>query len=166
MEELLLARLNYWTYIILMMIGLYAMIGKRNLIKKLIGMSIFQSAIILFFVSIGVKRDATIPILKHEIVHAYHEGAHTEKGSAEAKSTSSEPGPAPSEPAGRHGNGNLPAIDPQQYENPLPHVLMLTAIVVGVSTLGVALAIVQSIYRECGSLEEDIILRRMELRDD
>ena len=52
---------NFWISVILMMIGLYAMITKNNLIKKLIGMSIFQTAIILFYVSAGVKTGATIP---------------------------------------------------------------------------------------------------------
>lgn len=57
------AKYNYWLYVVLMMIGFYAMIGKRNLLKKLLGMNIFQTAIILFFVSTGVKRGAAIPIV-------------------------------------------------------------------------------------------------------
>lgn len=129
---------NYWIYVILMMIGMHAMITKNNLIKKLIGMSIFQTAIILFYVSIGVKHEATIPILEHHHDEhadtAHHSGAH--------------------EPA-EH------AIEPDHFANPLPHVLMLTAIVVGVSTLGVALAISQSIYKDFGSLEEDEILAKI-----
>ena len=55
----IVAKYNYWVYVILMMIGFYAMIGKRNLIKKLLGMNIFQTAIILFFVSTGVKKGET-----------------------------------------------------------------------------------------------------------
>ena len=62
-HDTVIARFNYWIYVILMMIGLYAMITKNNLIKKLIGMSIFQTAIILFFVSVGAKEGATIPII-------------------------------------------------------------------------------------------------------
>ena len=62
---------NFWIYVVLMMIGLWALIAKRNYIKKLIGMSIFQTAIILFYVSLGAKDGATIPILKH---HADHHG--------------------------------------------------------------------------------------------
>jgi len=58
--DLILARFNYWIYVVLMMIGLFAMITKKNLIKKLIGMSIFQTAIILFFVSVGVKEGAIL----------------------------------------------------------------------------------------------------------
>ncbi|MEN8686788.1 MAG: NADH-quinone oxidoreductase subunit K, partial [Desulfuromonadales bacterium] len=57
----IVAKYNYWIYVVLMMIGFYAMIGKRNLVKKLLGMNIFQTAIILFFVSTGVKKGGSIP---------------------------------------------------------------------------------------------------------
>jgi len=132
--------------VVLMMIGLHAMITKNNLIKKLIGMSIFQTAIILFFVSVGVKEGATIPIVSH---HGHEEVAGE---------------------AGHHGEGGGPAhgadeIDPDDHEKPLPHVLMLTAIVVGVATLGVGLAVSQKIYREYGSLEENEILEAMRSTD-
>ena len=127
MEQLLaliVAKYNYWLYVILMMIGFYAMIGKRNLVKKLIGMNIFQTAIILLFVSAGVKHGAKIPILnKYEVL---------EKG-----------------------------VDVASVVNPLPHVLMLTAIVVSVSVTGVALAILLRVYREYGTLEEDEILEKL-----
>ncbi len=139
--DLILARFNYWVYIVLMMLGLFAMIAKRNLIKKLIGMSIFQTAIILFYVSMGVKEGATIPILEHEVTHGHSD---SEK----------------EHPPDSVSGANLD-IDAENYANPLPHVLMLTAIVVGVSTLGVGLAIVQKIHREYGSLEEDEILSRL-----
>jgi len=62
--SLIIAKYNYWLYVILMMIGLYGMIAKNNLIKKIVGMNIFQTAIILFYVSIGYKTNATIPIIK------------------------------------------------------------------------------------------------------
>ena len=138
MLELLIGRLNFWVYIVLMMIGLYAMISKNNLIKKLIGMSIFQTAIMLFYVSIGVKRNATIPIIEHG--HGEDVGHAAELAGAAAT-----------------------AINPADYANPLPHVLMLTAIVVGVATLGVALAVVQKVHAEYGSIEEDEILGRVKL---
>ena len=64
LNELLVERLNYCVYVVLLLIGLYAMIAKNNLIKKLIGMSIFQTAIILFYISIGVKEGGTIPHLR------------------------------------------------------------------------------------------------------
>ncbi|MEW6595010.1 MAG: cation:proton antiporter subunit C [Thermodesulfobacteriota bacterium] len=123
-----IAKYNYWAAIILLLIGLYGMIAKNNLMKKIIGMSIFQTSIILFYVSIGEKKGAAIPIL----IHGH--GAETAQA----------------------------AIDPAAFANPLPHVLMLTAIVVGVSTLGVALAILQKIQRFHNTIEEDEILEGMQ----
>lgn len=116
--EFIIGKYHYWIYICLMMIGFYAMIGKKNLAKKLIGMNIFQTSIILYFISTASKKGATIPILEH--------------------------------------GGQ--AIQAGQYINPLPHVLMLTAIVVMVSTFGVALALLLMIYRRYHTLEEDEIL--------
>ena len=124
----LVAKYNYWVYITLMMIGLYAMIAKNNLVKKIVGMNIFQTAIILFYVSIGAKKGATIPIIEH---------AH-----------------------GSHGAGD-PVVHAADYINPLPHVLMLTAIVVAVATLGVALALALKIHKQYQTLEEDEILDRI-----
>jgi multicomponent Na+:H+ antiporter subunit C len=157
-EEYIVPNFNYWIYIVLMMIGLYAMIVKNNLIKKLIGMSIFQTAIILFYVSIGVKAGADIPILEHDAAHAeeHHPG---DAGEAEKKE-----GEREGEVAAAHGAES--AIRPDDYANPLPHVLMLTAIVVGVATLGVGLAVVQKIYRDYGTLEEDEILGKIKAADD
>lgn len=120
--EFVIYKYNYWAFIVLMMIGLYAMIAKRNMVKKIIGMSIFQTAIILFYVSIGVKRDATIPIIEHGHGAAEHH------------------------------------IQAAHYINPLPHVLMLTAIVVSVATLGVALALAMKVFKQYKTLEEDDIL--------
>ena len=123
--ELILSKYNYWIYILLMMIGLYAMIGKRNLVKKVVGLNIFQTAIILYFISIAAKKGgATIPIVKHSAGEAVH------------------------------------ALRAVQYMNPLPHVLMLTAIVVMVSTFGVALAFIIRIYRTYGTVEEDEIVAK------
>ena len=68
-NELFIERLNYIIYVILLLIGLHGMIAKNNLIKKLIGMSIFQTAIILFYVSVGVKEGATIPIYLPSMIH-------------------------------------------------------------------------------------------------
>lgn len=132
MAELLthiVAKYNYWLYIILMMIGLYAMIVKNNLIKKLVGMNIFQTSIILFYVSIGYKKGATIPIIEQA------------QGSG-------------------HGGEKL-LIHAADYINPLPHVLMLTAIVVSVATFGVALALAVRIYQRYQTLEEDEIRMRL-----
>jgi multicomponent Na+:H+ antiporter subunit C len=132
-EENIVPKFNYWVYVILMMIGLFAMITKNNLIKKLIGMAIFQTAIILFYVSIGVKAESGIPILGHEQHHEIVE----------------------------EGRASSEVIKKEEFANPLPHVLMLTAIVVGVSTLGLALAISQRIYGSFNTLEEDEILDQL-----
>ena len=113
MIEVFLGKYNYWIYIALMMIGFYAMIAKENLIKKVVGMNIFQTAVFLFYVSIAKVEGGTAPI----------------------------------EWAG--------AV---LYDNPLPHTLMLTGIVVSVSTTAVAIALVIRIYKAYGTIEEDEIL--------
>ena len=156
--DIILARFNYWVYIIIMMIGLYAMISKNNLVKKLIGMSIFQTAIILFYVSIGVKHDATIPILTHDAAHGHH---------AEVESHGVETAQAHHFVESQDISVEAPAsgINPDEYANPLPHVLMLTAILVGVATLGVGLAVVQRVYLAYNTLEEDEILARIRASD-
>ena len=124
--DFVIGHFNTGTYIILMMIGFYAMTGKTNLVKKLVGMNIFQWSIILFFVSLAAKRGATIPIVME--------------------------GP---------GDVAEPVLVAAHYVNPLPHVLMLTAIVVGVSVTGVALALLLRIHRQYGTLEEDELLERI-----
>lgn len=123
---LIISRINWWVYIMLMLIGLYGTIIKKNMIKKIIGVSILQTAIILFFISIGAKKNATIPIIEHAKDAAHH--------------------------------ASVQAI---HFINPLPHVLMLTAIVVAVATLGVALALATKIYRLFGTLEEDEVLTQL-----
>ena len=149
-NELLIERLNYLIYVVLLLIGLHAMIAKNNLIKKLIGMSIFQTAIILFYVSIGVKEGATIPIyLPEHDPHGSH-ATHVEGN----QSTEQE-----------HGPVVLEAGLVKGYSNPLPHVLMLTAIVVGVATLGLALALCQRIYQGYGTIEEDELLAQIEKQE-
>lgn len=128
--DFVISKYNYWIFIILMMTGLYAMIAKRNLVKKVVGMNVFQTAIILFFVSTAAKKGgATIPIIEH-------------------------------------GHGSVTdMIDVAHYMNPLPHVLMLTAIVVMVSTFGVAVALLIMIYRQYNTLEENEILDILQIED-
>jgi len=153
-SELFFERLNYCIYVILLLIGLWAMLAKRNLIKKLIGMSVFQTAIILFYVSIAVKKEATIPIYLPE--HDPH-GAHHQASEDKNESHGSE-----------HAHGPK-VLDPKTikgYANPLPHVLMLTAIVVGVATLGLALALTQRIYQGYGTIEEDELLEKLDRADE
>ena len=113
MIEEIAGKYNYWIYFALMMIGFYAMIAKENLIKKIVGMNIFQTAVFLFYVSIAKVDGGTAPI---EWAKAL------------------------------------------RYDNPLPHTLMLTGIVVSVSTTAVALALIIKIYKAYGTIEEDQIL--------
>lgn len=131
MTTLLLDHLNVVGYVVLMMIGFYAMTGKTNLVKKLVGMNVLQWSIILFIVSRGAKHGATIPIVREESGNAAAHGAAAE------------------------------ALRAADYINPLPHVLMLTAIVVAVATTGVALALILRIYRHYGTLEEDELVDRI-----
>lgn len=116
---------NYVIVVMLLMIGLWGMLAKRNLVKKCISMAIFQTAIILFYISMGAKTGATIPIIEY----GHHAGEH--------------------------------AINASHYANPLTQILMLTAIVVGVATLGLALALVQKIYKEYGTANEDAIIEAL-----
>lgn len=114
--ELFLSRYNYWMAIILMLIGLYALIAKQNLVKKLIGLNIFQTAIFLFYISFSEVQGGTAPIY-------------------------------------------LPEGADALYVNPLPHVLILTAIVVGVSITAVGLALIVRVYEEYGVIDEDDLMQ-------
>jgi len=126
------AKYNYWVSIVLMLIGFYAMIAKDNLMKKIIGLNIFQTAIILFFISLGDVSiggwggGVTEPIVKGALPWAT--GGIVEEGVV--------------------------------YANPLPHVLMLTAIVVGAATTAVALALVIRLHEEYGTIEESEIIEK------
>ena len=123
--DFVVSKYNYWMYVILIMIGFYGMMAKNNLMKKLIGMNIFQWSIILFYISIGSKKGGTVPIVDPSLY------------------------------------SSIRAMD---YINPLPHVLMLTAIVVGVATTGIALALLILVYQRYGTLEEDEILEALKKR--
>lgn len=101
---------NYWMVIVLMMIGLYIVIKPSNLIKKLLGLNIFQTSVFIFYISVGKVNDGTAPIFS---------STHT------------------------------------LYSNPLPHVLILTAIVVGIATMALALALVVRIKAAYGTVEDD-----------
>ncbi|MCS5635095.1 MAG: cation:proton antiporter subunit C [Myxococcota bacterium] len=109
---------NYWMVIVLMMIGLYILIARDNLVKKMMGLNIFQVSVIMFWVSIAKVRGGTAPIIPD-------------------------------------------AAGEVLYSNPLPHVLMLTAIVVGVATMSLGLGLIVRIYEAYDSVEEDS-LREMD----
>lgn len=112
MWETFLGLYNYWIVILLMMAGFYIVMSRHNLVKKLIGLNIFQSAVFLFYISVGKVRGGTAPII--------------EQGYS-------------------------------SYSNPLPHVLILTAIVVGVATVSLGLALVVRLKEAYGTIEEDEI---------
>ena len=116
--EFLLGHYNYWTVVILFLIGLYTMIVKKNLIKKFKGLNIMDTAIFLFYISVGDVDGGVAPIIAHD-------GAEI------------------------------------IYVNPLPSVLILTAIVVAVSTTALALSIIINIYEKYGTLDSERLAELM-----
>ena len=128
MLDVLLSHYNYAVYIALMMIGLYAILARGNLVKKIIGLNILQTAVFLFYISIGKAAGGTVPVIW----------------------------PPQSRPEGFRS---------APYENPVPHVLMLTAIVVGVSVTAVALALIVRIKAAYGTVEEEEILQADDHRE-
>jgi len=122
---------NYWAVIVLMMVGFYTLIARGNLVKKLIGLNIFQTSVIMMYISMGKIDGGTAPIL-------FEPGEHGAEGAGAVA-------------AGLRSAGFA------AYSNPIPHVLMLTAIVVGVATLALGLALVVRINEAYGTIEEDEI---------
>lgn len=110
--DFLIGHYNYWIVIILMMVGLYTVISRGNLIKKIIGMNMFQVSVFLLYISLANVEGGAAPIITEGV---------------------------------------------EVYSNPLPHVLILTAIVVGVATTALALALVVRIKESYGTIEEDEI---------
>ncbi|MCH8917827.1 MAG: cation:proton antiporter subunit C [Proteobacteria bacterium] len=108
----ILGLFNYWMVIVLMMIGLYTVVSRGNLVKKIVGLNIFQTSVFLLYISMGKVTGGTAPILTGK---------------------------------------------PEVYSNPLPHVLILTAIVVGVATTALGLALVVRIKNAYDTIEEDEI---------
>ena len=103
---------TYWIAILLMMIGFYIVIAQGNLIKKAIGLNVFQVSVFLLYISMGKVRGGTAPIISDDFT---------------------------------------------VYSNPVPHVLILTAIVVGVAQTALAMALAIRIHRAYGTIEEDEI---------
>lgn len=110
----LLGHYNYWVVIVLMMTGFYVVIARGNLVKKIVGLNIFQTSVFLFYISMGKIIGGTPPIL-------------------------------------------IEGAPETVYSNPLPHVLILTAIVVGVATTALGLAFVVRIREAYGTIEDDEI---------
>ena len=130
---------NYWAVVVLMMVGFYALISRDNLVKKLIGLNIFQTSVIMMYVSFGKISGGTAPILIESGGHGSDgHGVQAAGGAA-------------------HAIGDGAEI---LYSNPIPHVLMLTAIVVGVATLALGLSLVVRINEAYGTIEEDEITRK------
>lgn len=105
----------YWTFFGLTLIGLYVVISHGNLLKKLIGLSLFQVGVFLFYIGLGKRDGGSAPIISDDV---------------------------------------------ETYSHPLPQVLILTAIVVGVATLAVGLALAVRIFEAYGTVEEDEVLER------
>jgi len=121
MLETALGLYNYWIVIVLMMAGFYTVLARGNLVKKIIGLSIFQTSVFLLYITMGYVEGGTAPIV-------------------EAGAT--------------------------LYTNPLPSVLILTAIVVGIATTAVGLALAVRIRESYGTLEEDEILAIEDRQDE
>lgn len=155
MLEFILERGNYWAIIGLMMIGLYISFAATNLIKRLIGLGLFQTSIILFYTSLSRIDGGTAPILfgKDYKKDKGHSDGHTEGAEHAGEAADAAYGAAKS-----YSEAGMEHV----YSNPLPHVLMLTAIVVGVATLAVGLAIIVRIREAYGTVEADEI-RAMDL---
>ena len=110
--ETVIGLFNYWIVIVLMMAGFYIVIAQENMIKKMVGLSIFQVAVFVFYISMSNVFGGTAPIAAEGFT---------------------------------------------LYSNPLPHVLILTAIVVGVATTALGLALIVRIKDEFGTIEDDRI---------
>ena len=151
---------NYWIVVCLMMTGFYIVISSGNLIKTVIGLNIFQTSVFLLYITMGKITDAnvrvTAPILEggHGGDHGGH-GDHVEHAVDALHSINADHG------AGEHAHevaGHAHDAAQVIYSNPLPSVLMLTAIVVGIATTALALALIVRIREDYGSIEEDEIL--------
>tara|TARA_R110000868_G_scaffold58183_1_gene179771 strand:- start:23864 stop:24316 length:453 start_codon:yes stop_codon:yes gene_type:complete len=137
MLDILLERFNYIPILILMMTGLYVVFATGNLIKRLVGLSLFQTSVCLFYINMAKVFGGQPPILPEH--HAAPAGDHA--------------APAADHAAAAAGH----AAEVVLYSNPLPHVLILTAIVVGVATLAVGLALVVRIREAYGAIEDDAL---------
>ena len=116
--EFIVGHLSYWLFIVLMMTGLYIVVAKGNIVKKIVGLNIFQTSVFMLYISMGKITGGTAPIFPTDM-----------------------------------------KIDPEVvYSNPLPHVLILTAIVVGIATTALGLALILRIHEEFETIEEEEIV--------
>lgn len=157
MLEFIAARGNYWLIIALMMTGLYITFEANNLIKRLVGLSVFQTSVFLFYITLGKVAGGTAPILMGGDIKKHGKG-HGEEAYSGATGADAAHGIAETgygDGAAGHGAGAAHSPLENIYSNPLPHVLILTAIVVGVATLAVGLALVVRIREAYGTIEAD-----------
>ena len=110
--DFIIGHYNYWVAILLMMVGFYTIISRGNLVKKIVGLNIFQVSVFMLYISMSTVHGGAAPIITEGV---------------------------------------------ESYSNPLPHVLILTAIVVGVATTALGLALVVRIKEAYGTIEEDEI---------
>lgn len=139
MVELIAERFNFIIVIILMMTGLYAVVATGNLVKRLVGLSLFQTSVFLLYITLGNVTGGVPPIFSPDAGHGDAADGHGDV-------------------VGYGGEVVAHAAEPL-YSNPLPHVLILTAIVVGVATLAVGLALVVRIRESYGTIEDEAINR-------
>ncbi|EMI16354.1 NADH-ubiquinone oxidoreductase chain 4L [Rhodopirellula maiorica SM1] len=160
---------NYWIVIFLMMTGFYIVIARQNMIKSVIGLNIFQTSVFLLYITMGKVNGGTAPIIPPRVANEHAANGHgqTEHAAAplhEAVGETSEQAHSMAEevlsPLGEIARqADLTSqVEPIVYSNPMPSVLMLTAIVVGIATTSLALALIVRIREEYGTIEEDKIL--------
>ena len=174
---------NYWIVIFLMMTGFYIVIARGNLIKTIIGLNIFQTSVFLLYITMGKVHGGTAPIIqggsgdhghgdhgsddhKHEAIEqGMEQGAETIKHGTDHGSVmvdhAVEPASFITDVAADVGEVAASGAGPEYagvlYSNPLPSVLMLTAIVVGIATTALALALVVRIREEYGTIEDCLL---------
>ena len=152
----ILENYNYAIVIILMMTGLYVVFASSNMIKKLVGLSVFQTSVFLLYISIGKVTGGVPPII--ELGHGDDHGGGHEK-TVDSGHAAADAGHGAVDAA--HGvvdAAHAPAHAAETlYSNPLPHVLILTAIVVGVATLAIGLALVVRTREAYGTIDEEEI---------
>lgn len=147
---------NYWIVVFLMMTGFYIVIARGNLIKTVLGLNIFQTSVFLLYITMGKIDGATAPIIPPEIAAAAAHG-HGEHGDEVTDAASH---------AADHVAVHAHEVAEIVYSNPLPSVLMLTAIVVGIATTATALALIVRVREDYGTIEEDEILEIDRLDDE
>tara|TARA_R110002049_G_scaffold27321_3_gene94456 strand:+ start:107153 stop:107695 length:543 start_codon:yes stop_codon:yes gene_type:complete len=164
---------NYWIVIFLMMTGFYIVISSKNLIKAIIGLNIFQTSVFLLYITMGKVDGGTAPIIPPALAdqqdvahgdhthgdHAHGEAAHAAADHLDHASDHVENHVGELTQHAQHlASDAHAASEAIIYSHPLPSVLMLTAIVVGIATTALALALIVRIREEYGTIEEDEIL--------